>query len=224
MEPDFWHERWETSRIGFHLDVVNPWLVHHWPALCVNSDNRVFVPMCGKSLDMLWLLEQGYRVTGVEISRIAVEAFFSENRLEPLIETTGRFTRWRYEELEVLCGDFFDLDKADLGHLDAVYDRAALIAMPPVMRPRYAAHLDTLTNRQTRALLIALNYNQLEMAGPPFSVSADEVNRLFSKNYVIECLASTDVLEKNAKFRDSGLTLLREEIYCLTRREDKSRS
>ena len=167
---------------------------------------------------MLWLLEQGYRVTGVEISRIAVEAFFSENRLEPLMEQVGRFTRCRYDELDILCGDFFDLDKSVLGTLDAVYDRAALIAMPPAMRPRYAAHLAGLTDRETRKLLITLEYNQLEMAGPPFSVSGDEVNRLFDNNYTIECLASTDVLEENAKFRDNGLTLLREQAYCLTHR------
>jgi thiopurine S-methyltransferase len=218
MEPDFWHERWETNRIGFHMDAVNPWLVSHWPLPGIQRGSRVFVPLCGKSLDMLWLLEQGYRVTGVEISRIAIEAFFSENRLDPLTEPAGRFTRWRYQGLDILCGDFLDLDKSVLGTLDAVYDRAALIAMPPVMRPRYAAHLAALTDRKTCALLITLEYNQLEMAGPPFSVSVDEVNRLFSDNYSIECLASTDVLEENAKFRDSGLTLLREQAYCLTPR------
>ena len=218
MDPDFWHERWETSRIGFHMDAVNPWLVRYWPTLGVNRGGRVFVPLCGKSLDLLWLLEQGYRVTGVEISRIAVEAFFSENRLEPLTEPAGRFTRWRCDGLDVLCGDFFDLDKSLLGTLDAVYDRAALIAMPPAMRPRYAAHLAGLTDRKTRGLLITLEYKQLEMAGPPFSVSADEVNRLFSDNYSIECMAFTDVLEENAKFRDSGLTSLREQAFRMIRR------
>lgn len=218
MDPEFWHERWETSRIGFHMDAVNPWLVSYWPTLEVGRGDRVFVPLCGKSLDMLWLLEQGYQVIGVEISQIAVEAFFSENRLEPLTEPAGRFTRWRYDVLEVLCGDFFDLDISLLGSLDATYDRAALIAMPTDMRPRYATHLAGLTERKTRELLITLEYNQLEMAGPPFSVSEDEVNRLFGNNYSVECLASTDVLDENAKFGDSGLTLLRELAYRLTRR------
>ncbi len=219
MDPEFWHERWETSRIGFHMDAVNPWLVSYWQTLEVSRGDRVFVPLCGKSLDMLWLLEQGYQVTGVEISKIAIEAFFSENRLEPRTEpASDRFTRWRYDALEVLCGDFYDLDKSMLGSLDAVYDRAALIAMPPAMRPGYAAHLAGLTNRKTRVLLITLEYNQLEMAGPPFSVSEDEVHRLFGDKYSIECLAATDVLGENAKFRDSGLTMLRELVYRLTRR------
>jgi thiopurine S-methyltransferase len=216
MNPDFWHERWQSSRIGFHMEAVNPWLVSYWPTLDVSHGDRVFVPLCGKSLDMLWLLEQGYRVIGVEISKIAVEAFFSENRLEPLMETAGRFTRWRYDDLEILCGDFFDLEKSLLGSLDAVYDRAALIAMPPDVRPRYAAHLAGLADRKTRVQLITLEYNQLEMPGPPFSVSEDEVNRLFANNYSVECLASADVLDENVKFRDGGLTMLRELVYRLT--------
>ena len=198
------------------MDAVNPWLVRYWPALGVPRHGRIFVPLCGKSLDLLWLLEQGHRVTGIEISRIAVEAFFAENRLEPVIEQADRFTRYRYAELDFLCGDFFDLDKSILGTPDAVYDRAALIAMPPAMRPQYAAQLADLTGGETRGLLITLEYNQLEMAGPPFSVSGDEVNRLFSEHYSIECLASTDVLEENARFRDNGLTLLREQAYSLT--------
>jgi thiopurine S-methyltransferase len=218
MHPDFWHERWQTDRTGFHMDAVNPWLVRHWPLPGVPRGGRVLVPLCGKSLDMLWLQQQGYRVIGVEISRTAVAAFFSENRLEPLTEPAGRFTRWRYQGLDVLCGDFFDLDRSLLGDLDAVYDRAALIAMPPAMRPRYAAHLTGLAGRETRQLLITLEYNPLEMTGPPFSVPEDEVNRLYGDNCLIECLASSDVHEENTKFRDNGVTMLREQVYCLTHR------
>jgi thiopurine S-methyltransferase len=218
MHPDFWHERWQTDRIGFHKDAVNPWLVRYWPLPGVTRGGRVLVPLCGKSLDMLWLLQQGYRVTGVEISPLAIEAFFSENRLDPLTEPAGRFTRWRYQGLDILCGDFFDLDRSMLGDLDAVYDRAALIAMPAAMRPRYAAHLTGLAGRETRQLLITLEYNPLEMSGPPFSVPEDEVRRLYGDNCLIECLASTDVLEENAKFRDNGVTLPREQVYYLTHR------
>ena len=132
------------------------------------------------------------------------------------MEATGRFTCWRYDDLEILCGDFFDLENSLLGSLDAVYDRAALIAMPPDVRPRYAAHLAGLADRKTRVQLITLEYNQLEMPGPPFSVSEDEVNRLFANNYSVECLASADVLDENVKFRDGGLTMLRELVYRLT--------
>ncbi|MFV1973715.1 MAG: thiopurine S-methyltransferase [Thiohalobacterales bacterium] len=216
MEPDFWHDRWESGRIGFHLDTVNPWLEHHWPMPGVNRGARVFVPLCGKSFDMLWLLEQGYRVTGIEISQLAIEAFFSEHRLEAQTEPAGQFTRWRHKGLDVLCGDFFDLDKSLLGPVDAIYDRAALIAMPPALRPRYAAQLAGLANRDTCQLLITLDYNQSEMSGPPFSVAGDEVNRLFGDSCSIELVESTDVLEENAKFRDSGLTSLREQMYFLT--------
>ena len=93
MDADFWHARWQENRIGFHLPETHHLLVRYWPVLQTVPGERILVPLCGKSLDMLWLLEQGCRVTGIEISRIAVEAFFAENRIEPVIEQSGAFTR-----------------------------------------------------------------------------------------------------------------------------------
>lgn len=217
MKPDFWHNRWNTNQIGFHLNEVNPCLIHYWPGLKLPEGARVFVPLCGKSLDMIWLLEQGYAVTGVEISRIAIESFFTENGITPNIEQEKKFTRWSFDNLELICGDFFDLEKTELGTLTGIYDRAALIAMTPAMRPRYAAQLSRLTGEDARGLLVTLEYNQLEMAGPPFSVSGEEVARLFRNRYATKRLASIDILEASPKFRDKGLSLLAEHIYRLER-------
>ena len=141
MDPEFWHIRWQENRIGFHQQETSPLLVRYWPVPRTAPGNNVLAPLCGKSLDMLWLLDQGYRVTGVEISRIATEAFFAENSLVPAINQAGEFTRYHYDALDILCGDFFALNRDTAGDIGAVYDRASLIALPPAMRTAYAAHL-----------------------------------------------------------------------------------
>jgi thiopurine S-methyltransferase len=215
MDPEFWHERWKTSRTGFHLDAVNAWLVRYWPDLGLARRARILVPLCGKSLDMLWLHEQGYHVIGVEVSRIAIEAFFAENNIEPTITSKGRFTRWKHAGLELLCGDFLEMDKTDIGPVTGIYDRAALIALPAPMRPRYVAQLAELSPADTRSLLITLEYDQRQMDGPPFSVPDDEVIRLFGDRCSVEQLATADVLETEPKFRERGLGSLRERVYRL---------
>ena len=150
MDPDFWHERWKTNQIGFHQGDVNPYLVQYWPSLTLNKGGRVLVPLCGKSRDMFWLLEQGFNVVGIEISPIAVESFFLENRLTPEITRETCCIRWKTEALEILCGDFFGLERNDIGTCQGVYDRAALIALPPAMRPRYVNHLSALLDRHAK--------------------------------------------------------------------------
>jgi thiopurine S-methyltransferase len=182
MEAEFWHERWSTNQIGFHESVENPLLVAHFAALGVAKPARVFLPLCGKTLDIDWLLARGYHVAGAELSQIAVAALFERLKLPPTIErpsgTTGDITRWSSPGLDVFVGDIFALSATALGSVDAVYDRAALIALPPDMRARYAAHLDAITHAAPQ-LLITLDYDQKKMAGPPFAVGAAEVRRLY---------------------------------------------
>lgn len=217
MDPEFWLERWRQQQIGFHRDSINPHIERHWPGLGAAPGCRVFVPLCGKSLDMLWLAGQGHRVVGIEISPIAVEAFFTENGLEPEIDTSGCIPRWRSGEIEILCGDFFDLLPEDLGEVGALYDRAALIALPPAMRPRYARHLARLVPPGARGLLITLEYPQGGMEGPPFSVPEDEVAGLFASEWHLERLAREDVLAQNPRFRERGLDRLDEVVWRLQR-------
>lgn len=182
MQAEFWHERWSTNQIGFHESVEHPLLVAHFAALGIAKPARVFLPLCGKTLDIDWLLARGYHVAGAELSQIAVEALFERLKLPPTIErpsgTTGDISRWSSPGLDVFVGDIFALAAGSLGRVDAVYDRAALIALPPDMRGRYAAHLDAITQGAPQ-LLITLAYDQAQMAGPPFSVDEAEVRRLY---------------------------------------------
>jgi thiopurine S-methyltransferase len=213
MDPDFWHERWKSNQIGFHQGEINPSLVRYWPSLAPAASGRILVPLCGKSRDMFWLHEQGFAVTGIEISPIAVEAFFTENRLEPVIIRESRCTRWQAEALEILCGDFFALERRDIGAVDGVYDRAALIALPATMRLRYVEQLAGLLDRGVRGLLLTVEYNPSEMEGPPFSVSDEEVLRLFSGAWTARQLSRTDILQSQPRFRERGLTRMSETAW-----------
>ena len=141
MEKNFWLERWEREEIGFHQNEINPYLRQYWQELHLARGSEVFVPLCGKSRDMLWLREQGHSVLGVELSAIAAQAFFKENDCAPQHVTGGKFERYETDGMRILCGDFFDLGKDDLAQVGAVYDRASLVALPPEMRERYARHL-----------------------------------------------------------------------------------
>mgnify|MGYP006186955445 CR=1 FL=1 len=141
MHEDFWQERWARNEIGFHLREVNPYLQRHWPDLGLAAGAQVLVPLCGKSLDMAWLAGQGYRVLGVELAESAVIAFFAEQELTPEVDQYGAFRRYRAGAVELLCGDFFALQAADVAACAGLYDRAALIALPQEMRSSYLSVL-----------------------------------------------------------------------------------
>jgi thiopurine S-methyltransferase len=215
MDLDFWHQRWQANLTGFHQDEINTHLLRYWPRLQLATDSRVLVPLCGKSLDMLWLLEQGHAVVGVEVSQIAVEHFFEENDLSPEIHEEHYGRRYTVEPFELLCADFFCLTQSDIGSIDAFYDRAALVALAAVQRPRYATQLTQLLGGGTSGLLVTLEYPQSEMDGPPFSVPVDEVYRLFQPEFTLDPLFQCNVLEENQKFREKGLTQLTEHAYLL---------
>ena len=215
MEADFWHNRWENNLTGFHLNEVNPYLKESWPTLSLNPDSRVFVPLCGKSLDLIWLAEQGHQVIGIELSQLAVEAFFTENKLNVERSQVGTLELWKSENISLFCGDFFELTAEILGQIDAVYDRASLIALPLAMRQEYADKLTELTQSASK-LLITLEYEQSKMDGPPFSVSEKEIKALYEANYHVNQLSAQDVLGDNEKFRVKGLEYMNECVYQLS--------
>jgi len=214
MEADFWHNRWDNNLTGFHLDEVNPCLKANWSSLSLQPGARVFVPLCGKTLDLIWLADQGYQVVGIELSPLAAEAFFTENTIAVERSQIAGMELWQSENISLFCGDFFDLAKDTLGQVDAVYDRASLIALPPAMRQDYAAHLTELAQAAPK-LLVTLEYDQSKMAGPPFSVSENEVKALYEANYQVQQLSAQDVLGDNTKFREKGLDYMNECIYQL---------
>ena len=217
MEPKFWQERWARNQIGFHLSEVNPYLQRHWPQLAVAEGSKVLVPLCGKSLDLMWLASHGLRVMGVELSEQAVEAFFNEQNLVPRITRRSAFTVYQADLIEVWCGDFFALDAEALVGCAALYDRAALIALPPLMRAQYAEHLSRLLPSGCQGLLITLDYDQTQKAGPPFAVTDDEVKVLFGSDWTLRALQEQDVLEESWKFVQEGVTRLDERVYRLTK-------
>lgn len=218
MEPDFWHQRWQQDLIGFHQAEVNPYLQKYLFSLELVAGDTVFVPLCGKSLDMWWLHDRGFKVLGVELSPKASEAFFAEAGRHPSQLKTGPFTSWKSSDVEILCGDYFDLTDDLLANVRGVYDRAALIALPAELRKSYVQHLVQIVPSNVTGLLITMEYPQGEMQGPPFSVMQDEVESLFADNFDIEVLEDIDVLAENPRFRDRGLSSMHEKIYRFQRR------
>ena len=220
MEHEFWHERWEKDEIGFHQVTVNEQLRRFLGRLDLPAGAHVLVPFCGKTLDLWWLSELGFRVTGVELSPVAVKDFFDEAGCEPALRKQDGFTVHSAGSIELYCGDFFALERAAITAVDAVYDRAALVALPPAMRPAYVSHSKRLTRPGTRTLLITLDYPDHEMKGPPFAVTSAEVWTLYGASHDVECLCSEDQLGREPRFREKGLSRLVEEVYRLERRAD----
>jgi thiopurine S-methyltransferase len=192
MEASFWHQRWEKNEIAFHESKANPLLVKHFNELSLAKGRRIFVPLCGKTLDIAWLLSKGYRVAGAELSQIAIEQLFMELGVEPETSPVGEVEQWSANNLDIFVGDIFALSRKVLGRVDGLYDRAALVAFPVEMRKRYTAHLTEITGKAPQ-LLICYDYDQSLMEGPPFSVSNDEVKRHYAVNYDVTLIASTDV-------------------------------
>lgn len=215
MKTEFWFERWEKGEIGFHQHDFNEHMLAFISRLEIEPGAHVLVPLCGKSLDMLWLANQGYRVIGIEISELAVRDFFVENRLDFALERKPGMISYHGERISIICTDFFAVEKADLPPIEAVYDRASLIALPPEMRSGYASHLARLIDGGKSSLLVTLEYPQEEMRGPPFSVPLDQVRALFGAQFEIEDLYSEDCLAKEPRFRKKGLTRLDEQVSLL---------
>lgn len=213
MEPEFWLQRWREGRTGFHQAAPTPLLLRHWPALALAPGSRVFVPLAGKSLDLLWLAGQGHRVLGVELSPLAVAQFFDEQGLTPQVHASRLGLHHVAGEIELICGDVFDLDAAALAECAAVYDRAALIALPPDLRRRYVRELYASLPAGCRGLLVTLEYPQHEMQGPPFSVEEAEVRRHYEPDWGVALLERRDILAQEAKFAAAGVTAMSTVLY-----------
>lgn len=218
MHEAFWQDRWARSQIGFHQEKVNGYLRRHWSALGLAKDAAVLVPLCGKSLDLAWLAEQGHSVIGVELAERAVQDFFSERGVQPQVSQRGAFKVYQAGTLRILCGDFFALSRDDIGECQAFYDRAALIALPPQMRERYVAHVQAILPDACQGLLVTLVYQQEKMDGPPFSVADAEVEQHFAAVWALHMVEEKDVLAGNPRFSDSGLVAADERVFHLVRR------
>lgn len=217
MNPDFWRQRWADNQIGFHQEGPTPLLLKHWPALGIAPGAKVFVPLAGKSLDMAWFAAQGHRVLGVELSWLAVEQFFDENALVPDIRESKYGRHYTAGSIELICGDAFALDAEILRECGAVFDRAALIALPPEMRTRYAHELYARLPSGCRGLLVTLEYPQDEREGPPHSVQEEEVRALYARDWRIDLLERRPIPPDHPGFV-AGVSRLDTAAYALHRR------
>lgn len=215
MHPDYWKTRWQQGETGWHRDEVMPLLQKHWPALAPLAGEQVLVPLCGKTLDMPWLAVQGHPLLGIEISRQGIDAFFREQGFDAEQSDTRHGALHRAGEIAILEADAFALDAETLANCRLVYDRAALIALPPELRRRYVAALYARLPLATRALLITLEYPQAEKAGPPFAVMQDEVDALFSPCWDVELLERRAILAQQPSFIAEGVSALHTVVYRL---------
>jgi len=218
VDSSFWQQRWRDNQIGFHQDQVTPLLRQYWPVLALPASSRVFVPLAGKTLDMAWLAAQGHRVLGVELSQIAIDQFFAAHGLTPTRHASRYGVHHVAGNIELVCGDAFALDAELLSDCAAVFDRAALIALPPDIRRRYASELYSRLPAGCRGLLITLEYPQHEKAGPPFSVDETEVDALYAGDWQIVLLERRDILAEQPGFIADGVSALHTTVYQLRRR------
>ncbi len=225
MEIDFWVERWNNNKIGFHQDRINSYLVYFYGEKGPPAEHReklkVFVPLCGKSKDLLWLSQNGFKVFAVECSELAVKDFFEENALNYKHAKNDQHGLYQSSDqasiIEIFQGDFFALQKKDLDDVSDIFDRASLVALPEDMRQRYARKMAQLQKPGVRTLLVTLTFDPSEMNGPPFSVTEDEVHELYSENFSIEKLCVKDVIDEETGLKNRGLSALVETVYKLVR-------
>lgn len=187
MEAQYWHQKWQRGDIAFHREEANPHLVAHLSKLNLAQASRVLLPLCGKTRDIAYLLSGGYQVIGVELSELAVRELFEDLSVTPQITQVAGFTCYSADGIDIFVGDFFQLSAEFTGKIDAIYDRAALVALPLPMRIDYTAHLINISHNAPQ-LLVTYEYQQELIDGPPFSISEDEVARHYAASYELDLL------------------------------------
>jgi thiopurine S-methyltransferase len=210
-----WQQCWRDREIDFHQASVNSLLTKFWAGLELGKGSRVFVPLCGMSLDMIWLAGQGHEVIGVELSPIAVSAFFRENHLEPVRSRVGAFDRWQSGKVSILCGDYFALRRKDLGQVDAVYDRAALTALAEGIRGRYVAQLRLLVPDACKILLLTIEDADDAESADHALAAADEINALYSIDFDVALEHVESVSETDPESPDEVPLRATHKIYRL---------
>ncbi len=194
---DAWKRRWREGNIGFHQEDTNAQLIQFWSGLVPDECATVLVPLCGKTLDMLWLRSRGHRVVGVELSELAARAFFDEAELNARETRRGEYLVLDADGVEIWVGDFFSLTPDMIGTIDAWFDRAAIVALEPSLRRWYAEQISSLLHDESIGFMLTFEYPSEERDGPPFSVSFQDVEEAFSGLYRGELLDCLDLTEGN---------------------------
>ena len=210
-----WLDRWKKGTTGWHRSDINPQLLENINQLAKTRPQKIFVPLCGASLDMKYLIDQGFHVVGVELSSIAIDRFFNENKIEHKVSKVEDFVLYQGKNIEIYCGDFFRLKKNYLYDVSCIYDRAALIALNPDLQKKYVRHLKDILPNSSKILLLTMFYPQNEMEGPPFSVGDDNVEDLFSGSKEIKKISSLNEKESSLKPDDLNLKYLFKNVYLI---------
>jgi thiopurine S-methyltransferase len=210
-----WISRWKNNRIGWHADQINRQLIGYLENLDLSAGETIFVPLCGKTKDMLFLLEKQINVIGVEMSSIAVEQFFLENNLSYSISKMDGFILYEGKGIRIYCGNYFDLEFNHLQEVRAVYDRASLIALDEELRQKYVKHLNDIIADDVRILLLTLNYPQHQRSDPPFAVSRSEVDELFKGSFHSRELYCINDIENEPMFQNLGVDFVEKAVYLL---------
>ena len=208
-----WHQRWDEDRIGFHRSLANPALTEHWSKLQLDSTCNVLVPLCGKSLDMHWLAQEGHCVSGIEFVEKAVKEFFDDWATKPQQTSTKFGEKFTAGNINLYQADFFEVQPDD-APFTAWYDRAALVALPPSLRGQYVEQLRKLTTPGAKGLMVTFDYPKEEMQGPPFALSDEDVELFFGPFFEIKRLQFTDLTEEE----DRELSRCSLSVFMLTHR------
>lgn len=217
MDAQFWINAWNEGRTNFHKEEFHDKLLKYFPEFKAQTDQKVLVPLCGKTKDLIWLHQQGLNVYGMELYQNAVEAFFSENSIEGVNKSQDEdFIQYQYQNLIIKCGDFFKLKARN--EYDFIYDRASLVALPVEMRKMYAQIVTDALKVGGKYLLIVYEYDQTQLDGPPFSVDSDEVHKLYGDKFSIHMKESERPMKENLKLAQHEH--FKQTVYILEKKED----
>lgn len=216
MNKKNWLEKWKKKETKFDQMQVNPYLIKYEKIFESLEGKKIFIPLCGKSIDILWFLTHGAEVIGVEFSEVAIETFLSENNLIYKKVDKHPFIFYHADSLKFICGDLFQLEKNDVGEFDWIYDRASLIALDDMARVQYANKIFQLSSNQSKMFLITLSYGTTTLEPPPYSVTDEEVYSLFSKNFQIATLSKNENMDIMPHLIQAGFPNLNDRVYLLT--------
>lgn len=215
MSNKIWKSMWKHNQFQFHQPIINPLLQQYLPQLQLSANDDILVPLCGKSLDMDLLIDSGYHVIGIELSKIAIQAYFDARNIKPQHEKKGQFIRWWHNDIEIWCGDIFNLTDNDISHVKTLYDCASLTALPSESRPHYVQHFYEKLSKQSQILLItteSADEHQLESA----SMIDSEVQSLYENYYQIELLHGQSSLKQDPEHPGAAIMPMDEKVYLFT--------
>jgi len=216
MGLNFWLDSWKDNKIPFHQKQINPILKQQINHLNLSKGDIVLVPLCGKSLDMLWLAELGYKVIGVELSEIAVEEFYTESNIIPTIDVYAGYKHYKSESIDIICGDFFNIDLSTIKTINAIYDRAALIALPNKLRESYIKRISEISQKGVKVLLIVIE-SQEKNIGPPYQIDVNDITKLYSRDFLVDKIYQKNIENISQHIKKLGYKEIKDVVYLLER-------